>query len=67
MIRVNGHITISSTLKATLNGRNLKQNTHLKQDLCSGFTRLCSVYQAFDNKMFFICFPQGSITDQLGS
>ena len=40
MIRVNGQITLSSKLKSTLNERKLKQNTHLKQDLCSGFTRL---------------------------
>ena len=39
MIRVNGHITLSSKLKSTLNERKLKQNTHLKQDLCSGFSR----------------------------
>ena len=36
MIRVNGHITLSSKLKSILNERKLKQNTHLKQDLCSG-------------------------------
>ena len=40
IIRVNGHITLSSKLKSTLNERKLKQNTHLKQDLCSGFTRI---------------------------
>ena len=39
MIRVIGHITLSSKLKSTLNERKSKQNTHLKQDLCSGFTR----------------------------
>ena len=39
MIRVNGYITLSFTLKSTLNERKLKQNTHLKQDLCSGFSR----------------------------
>ena len=39
MIRVNGHITLSSKVKSLLNKRKLKQNTHLKQDLCSGFTR----------------------------
>ena len=41
MIRVNGHITLSSKLKSTLNEGKLKQNTHLKQDLCSGFSRWC--------------------------
>ena len=39
MIRVNGHITLSCTWKYSLNERKLKQNTHLKQDLCSGFSR----------------------------
>ena len=42
MIRLNGHITLSSKLKSTLNERKLKQNKHLKQNLpvCSvaGFT-----------------------------
>ena len=40
MIRVNGHITLSCTWKYSLNERKLKQNTHLKQDLCSGFSRM---------------------------
>ena len=40
MIRVNGHITHSCTLKHSLNERKLKQNTRLKQDLCSGFSRI---------------------------
>ena len=39
MTLVNGHITLSSKLMSTLNERKLKQNTHLKQDLCSGFSR----------------------------
>ena len=41
MIRVNGYITLSCTWKYSLNERKLKQNTHLKQDLCSGFSRFC--------------------------
>ena len=47
MIRVNGHITLSCTLKSTLNERKSKQNTHLKQDLCSGFSRLCPLLEFF--------------------
>ena len=38
-MRVNGHNTLSSKKMSTLNERKLKQNTHLKQDLCSGFSR----------------------------
>ena len=41
MIRVNGHITVSCKQKYSLNERKLKQNTLLKQDLCSGFSRWC--------------------------
>ena len=44
MIRVNGHITLSSRIKHTLIECRLKQITRLKQDLCSGFTRLCLNY-----------------------
>ena len=39
IIRVIGHITLSCTLRYSLNERKLKQNTHLKQDLCSEFSR----------------------------
>ena len=39
MIRVNGHITLSSKQNFSLNERKLKQNTHLKQDFCSGFRK----------------------------
>ena len=42
MIRVNGHITLSCTWTYSLNECKLKQNTHLKQDLCSGFSRYCT-------------------------
>ena len=47
MIRVNGNITLSSELQSTLNERKLKQNTHLKQDLCSGFRRKSRIFTGF--------------------
>ena len=43
MVRVNGHITVSSKQNCSLIDEcKSKQNTHFKPDLCSGFTRVCS-------------------------